>query len=286
MSQFLLVICTGDVLLSFAINHMTFPNASFAELLDLAHDNDCVGVEIRNDLKADCFTGLSAAAAKNLAQSKELRLLGLAQLNEFNNISQNKINEVKQLINTAQASGTESVCLIPRNDGHACDTSERTDKLREALLELKPLFEDAGITGMVEPLGFASSSLRSKQEAVEAIDAVAGTHCFKLVHDTFHHFVAGGGPLFPVHTGIVHISGVSDLAVAANEMTDEHRGLVSSDDRLGNIEQLKMLIEAGYEGPVSMEAFSPDVHAANDSGKKLSDTFKYITSAVKRSATA
>ena len=49
----------------------------------------------------------------------------------------------------------------------------------------------------IEPLGFAESSLRLKREAVEAIDSVGGAHAFRLIHDTFHHAVAGERELFP-----------------------------------------------------------------------------------------
>ena len=89
---------------------------------------------------------------------------------------------------------------------------------------------------------------------------------FKLVHDTFHHHLAGGGPIFPEHTGIVHISGVVDPALKPEEMQDGHRILVDADDRLGNIEQIRALLDAGYDGAFSYEPFSPEVHAHCRSG--------------------
>ncbi|MES2540779.1 MAG: TIM barrel protein, partial [Pseudomonadota bacterium] len=119
------------------------------------------------------------------------------------------------------------------------------------------------------PLGFEICALRYKAEAVEGIEAVGGKGRFKLVHDTFHHTLAHGGPLFPEHTGIVHVSGVVDQEVGVNDMRDPHRVLVTPGDRLGNVEQIAALQAAGWNGPVSFEAFSPEVHALQDPATAL-----------------
>ena len=126
------------------------------------------------------------------------------------------------------------------------------------------MLEDAGIMGLVEPLGFASCALRHKSEAVAAIDELDAADTFRLVHDTFHHHLAGGGPLFPEHIGIVHVSGVVDPQLDATEMKDGHRMLVDERDRLGNTDQIAALMAAGYGGPVSFEVFAPEVHEIDD----------------------
>ena len=128
---------------------------------------------------------------------------------------------------------------------------------------------DRVLIGMVEPLGFEICALRYKAEAVEGIEAVGGKGRFKLVHDTFHHTLAHGGPLFPDHTGIVHVSGVVDQEVGINDMRDPHRVLVTKGDRLGNVEQIAALQAAGWSGPVSFEAFSPEIHALADPASAL-----------------
>ena len=61
--------------------------------------------------------------------------------------------------------------------------------------------------GFVEPLGFAECSLRSKKMAIQAIRE-SGQDVYRLVHDTFHHFLGPDDRIFPAETGIVHISGV------------------------------------------------------------------------------
>ena len=176
----------------------------------------------------------------------------------------------------ARAAGAEAVSLIPRNDNQGMGNGERQAALRVALKALKPMLEDHRLTGMVEPLGFEICALRHKSEAVEAIDGVDGRGRFKLVHDTFHHALAPGGPFFPDHTGIVHISGVTDPAVTLAQMTDAHRILVDGADRLGNVDQLVALQTAGYDGPVSFEAFAPSVHAFSDPETVLRASMGYL----------
>jgi 2-keto-myo-inositol isomerase len=164
----------------------------------------------------------------------------------------------------AQEAGAEAVSLIPRNDNQGMGNGERQAALRVALKALKPMLEDHDLLGMVEPLGFEICALRYKAEAVEGIEAVGGTGRYRLVHDTFHHRLAHGGPIFPQHTGIVHVSGVVDQEVSLSQMRDPHRVLVTPGDRLGNVEQIAALQAAGYVGPVSYEAFAPSVHALAD----------------------
>jgi hypothetical protein len=42
----------------------------------------------------------------------------------------------------------------------------------------------------------------------------------RLVHDTFHHFVAGETKIFTERTGLVHISVVTDAGATAATMRD------------------------------------------------------------------
>jgi 2-keto-myo-inositol isomerase len=153
---------------------------------------------------------------------------------------------------------------------------ERQANLRVALRELKPMLEDHDLVGMVEPLGFEICALRYKAEAVEAIEALGARGRFKLVHDTFHHHLAHGGPIFPEHTGIVHLSGVVDPSLAVDEMGDQHRVLVDGSDRLGNVAQIAQLQAAGWHGPLSFEAFAPETHALHDPVSSLRHSMDFI----------
>jgi 2-keto-myo-inositol isomerase len=83
---------------------------------------------------------------------------------------------------------------------------------------------------------------------------------FRLVHDTFHHHLAGESAQFPQLTGMVHISGVTDPDLPRAELRDAHRGLVTAGDRLGSVGQIRALLAAGYFGVFSFEPFAAEVH--------------------------
>ena len=253
----------------FALNHMTVARLSFRDLVALSAQLGCVGIEVRNDLPQPLFDGLDPAEAGAHVRNNGLRLLAVAEVKRFNDWSADKEAEALALMQIAKAAGAEAVSLIPRNDNLGMGNGERQANLRVALKALKPMLEDHNLVGMVEPLGFEICALRYKSEAVEGIEAVGGKGRFKLVHDTFHHTLAHGGPLFPEHTGIVHVSGVVDQEVGIADMRDPHRVLVTKGDRLGNVEQIAALQAVGWNGPVSFEAFSPEVHALTDPAPAL-----------------
>lgn len=263
-------------MLHLAINHMTTPQLTTNALFSLAEDLGCVGVELRNDLARPLFDGAPPEAVAATARERGLRIVGLSQVYPFNAWSDAVRDAVATLIAQAKACGAETISLIPRNDGLGTEPRIRRDAVRGALTEIVPMLEAADMVALVEPLGFESSSLRSKAETVEIIERLGASARVKLVHDTFHHHLAGGGPIFPEHTGIVHVSGVVDPRLAASEMTDAHRVLVDGDDRLGNADQLAALIGAGYAGPISFEAFSPEVHALADPGAALRRSIDFL----------
>jgi 2-keto-myo-inositol isomerase len=227
---------------------------------------------------------MDPAAAGALIRDKGLRLLAVAEVKRFNDWSADKAAEALALMKIAQAAGAEAVSLIPRNDNLGNADGERQAALRVALTALKPILEDHGLIGMVEPLGFEICALRYKSEAVAAIEEVGGKGRFKLVHDTFHHTLAHGGDYFPEHTGIIHISGVVDPAVTLAQMTDAHRILVDAADRLGNVDQIAALQALGYDGPVSFEAFAPEVHASTQPGADLAASIQFIREGLVRKA--
>ncbi|NEY92124.1 TIM barrel protein [Tabrizicola oligotrophica] len=271
-------------MVQFALNHMTVARLGFVGLVDLAASLGCVGIELRNDLPQPLFDGMAPERAGELIREKGLRLLALAEVKRFNDWSGDKAAEALALMRIARAAGAEAVSLIPRNDNLGMGNGERQAALRVALKALKPMLEDHGLVGMVEPLGFEICALRHKAEAVEAIEALGAKGRFKLVHDTFHHTLAHGGPYFPEHTGIVHVSGVTDPGVGIAEMQDAHRVLVTEGDRLGNIAQIADLQALGWNGPVSFEAFATEVHACADPAAQLAASFDFIRAGLARKA--
>ncbi|AID34992.2 TIM barrel protein (plasmid) [Mesorhizobium huakuii 7653R] len=265
---------------------MATPRLDSRAFLDLASALNCAGVELRNDLAdkklstAVFFDGEAPAEIGAYARSKGLRLLGLSEAYGFNAWSDPMRAKVQLLIDQAKEAGAESISLIPRNDAPTYAAGGRDEALRRSLGEILPLLDRAGLIALIEPLGFITSSLRHKADAIAAIEAVGGKARYKLVHDTFHHHLAAEKEFFPEYTGIVHISGVVDPALNTEEMQDGHRVLVDARDRLGSIDQIRALLRRGYAGAFSYEPFSPEVHSLENAAAALERSMDFIRTSV------
>jgi 2-keto-myo-inositol isomerase len=234
-------------------------------------------VEIRNDLPGPIADGTPPETVKAEAAAAGISLLSINALQRFNQWSPARVNETAELVRYAQRCGAAALVLCPVNDlSFQPEEVARLAGLREALSALAPMLRDAGLIGLVEPLGFAECSLRSKREAVEAIDAVGAADVFRLVHDTFHHHVAGESALFPDRTGLVHVSGVVDPSVPVASMRDPHRVLVDAGDLIDNMGQIEALLAAGYAGPISLEPFAASVAALEDPRPAIEASLRYM----------
>lgn len=267
---------------AFALNHMVAPRQPLAGFLDLAVALEVRHVEIRNDIAGTAIAdGTPPAAVRAEVEARGLSILSINALYPFNIWSDERAEQAGRMIAYAKACGARSIVMCPLNDAaYRATDAERLGALRTALAALKPMLGEAGVTGLVEPLGFAECSLRLKREAVEAIDAVDGGAVFKLVHDTFHHYVAGETALFPAETGLVHISGVDDPAVPASAMRDPHRVLVDGADRIDNVGQIRAIAAGGYAGPLSFEPFAARVAALTDPREAVEASMRFVRDAV------
>ncbi len=270
----------------FGLNHMVAPRLDLAAFFALARRLDVGDVEIRNDLPGlDLLEGTSAGEVGAMAADAGLAIASINALQRFNHWTDERAQQARALIDYAGRCGARALVLCPVNDPAFTPAyPERLAMLREALTALRPMLEDAGVIGLVEPLGFAECSLRLKSEAVDAIAAVGGKDRFRLVHDTFHHHVAGEAALFPDWTGLIHTSGVTDRAVPAGRMRDPHRVLVDGSDLIGNVGQIRSLLQGGYAGIVSFEPFAAEVHTSSGIETDLRDSMAFISHHLRQAA--
>jgi len=259
-----------------ALNQKTARYLSWADFLDLAQSLDCVGVEPRNDLGRPFFDGIAPEEAGRMAHDRGLRLLGLSEVYPFNDWNRERADQVRSLIDTAHAAGAETISLIPRVDGRGTEDGLRQKVLRDVMRQILPMLDGTDVVALIEPIGFAKSSLKHKAELVEAIEDVGEPEKFKLVHDTFQHVIAGEAEIFAPYTGIVHISGISDPDVPLDEMQDAYRVLVDANDRCRNIEQVASFIDAGYDGAFSFECTEPLLHVSPIIGEEIRRSFEFI----------
>jgi 2-keto-myo-inositol isomerase len=263
--------------MKFALNHMVAPGLDVGRFFELARSLEIGAVEIRNDLQGNAIIdGTPAAEIRRMADEVGVQIASINALQRFNEWTDARRREAIALAVYARDCGAKALVLVPVNDGSGKADGERQENLRVALSALKPILEQHGIFGFVEPLGFQICSLRSKREAVEAIDAVGGGDVFRVVHDTFHHLLAGEPEIFASRTGLVHISGVADVDVDIDDMLDGHRMMVGEGDRIGNVAQIRALNQAGYAGLYSFEPFAAEVHDNHKPRQMIEDSIDFI----------
>lgn len=265
--------------LKFSLNHMVAPSMTAFELLDAAKALGLKAVELRNDVQRNSVTELENARAIGArAEELDIEILSINALYPFNIWNDERAEAAENLAQLASACGARGLVMCPLNDGaYDATDAQKEAGLLEALTAIKPILEKYNLKGFVEPLGFPISSLRLKQDAVAAIRALDAEDRFGLVHDTFHHQGAAETEFFPQHTGLVHISGVEDPAISFDDMLDAHRVLVGPKDRLGNVGQIRALLDGGYSGYISFEPFSSEVTGLAEPLVALEQSIRYIS---------
>ncbi|RYC29262.1 xylose isomerase [Lichenibacterium minor] len=266
---------------AFSLNHRVAPAAGLSSFFDLAVSLGIADVEIRNELPDVAIAdGTPADTVRREAEARGLTVLSINALYPFNIWNDERAGQASRLIEYAAACGARGIVMCPLNDAsYDVPDEDRLAAVREALAAIAPMLRKAGVVGLVEPLGFPECSLRIKREALDCIDAVDGADVFRLVHDTFHHHVAGETELFPDRTGLVHVSGVTDPGVPTSDMKDAHRVLVDVADRLDNVGQVRRLVAGGYLGPLSFEPFADSVSNAADIRSLLADSMAVLRQA-------
>ena len=265
--------------LDFAINHMASPQLSLSDFFALATDLGVSRVEIRNDIAGNAILdGTSASDVRQQASDAGVTIISINALQHFNVWSSQRAAEAETLAAYCLESGAEALVLVADNSGNVPDSAAtRISNATEALAGLAPILRRYSIIGLVECLGFEACSLRSKKEAVAAIDAADARDVFRLTHDTFHHHLAGEPELFPELTGLVHISGVEDSSIEVRDMRDGHRVLVGSADRLDNVGQIAALRRGGYSGPLSFEPFAEQLRHLTHPAQALRESIEFVT---------
>jgi 2-keto-myo-inositol isomerase len=264
--------------MQFALNHMVAPGIGYEALFDLARAMNINAVEIRNDLPTSLMDMTSAKKIRSAAVERGLTIISLNALQRFNQWSSSRAKEAEDLAVYAAEAGARALVLCPVNDtSFKPATPERLAGLRASLEGLAPILGRHGLKGLIEPLGFVECSLRLKSEAVAAIDSVGMADTFSLVHDTFHHFVAGESEMFPGRTGLVHISGVTDRTQTAATMRGPHRVLVDARDMIDNKGQMKKLEDGGYSDHFSFEPFAAEVHQDFNIARSLAASRDYLS---------
>lgn len=264
--------------LRFALNRMVAPRLSLPAFIELAVTLKASAIEIRNDLKGvEIEDGTEPERVRELCAAKGITVLSINALYPFDVWNDERREQALTLAAYADDCGARGLVMCPLNDrADQRNEAERATGLRTALSHLAPILRDRGILGFIEPLGFEECSLRLKRTAFEAIKATGGLDVFRLVHDTFHHHLAGEQEFFPELTGLVHISGVEDVEAPLATIRDGHRVLVAEADIFGTAAQIDILLSAGYSGYLSFEPFAGSVHGLADIEQAIGASMDYL----------
>ncbi|WP_288475837.1 TIM barrel protein [uncultured Pantoea sp.] len=244
----------------FCINRKIAPRLSLEAFFQLVQRLGLSKVELRNDMPGGSVTDdLSTSQLRALADRYQIDIVTINALYPFNRIDDDLLNRAEALLRTAQEIGAKALVMCPLNEGVAL-SSQQT---QAAMAQLAPRFAHYGIQGLVEPLGFPVSSLRSGVVTQQLI-AAAGVP-FKLLLDTFHHHLyeeaeqAFATEIDAEQIGLVHLSGVEDRRPTA-ELTDEERIMLSDRDVLKSAAQVRRLETLGYKGIYAFEPFSSQLN--------------------------
>jgi 2-keto-myo-inositol isomerase len=268
--------------LRFALNRMVAPRLPLPDFIELAVALGVDAIEIRNDLKGiEIDNRTPPEQVRALCAEAGIAVLSINALYPFDVWNDERRAQAIALARYARDCGAQGLVMCPLNDrADPRGVAERHSGLRTALTELAPILREHGILGFVEPLGFEECALRHKRVAVDAIKAIGGLDVFRLVHDTFHHHLAGEQEYFPELTGLVHISGVDDARTPPGDLRDSHRVLVGAADVLANARQIDTLLSRGYGGHLSFEPFAESVHAEADIRQAVQNSMQHLQGAL------
>lgn len=262
----------------FSLNHAICPMVPIPDFLRLAQAVGIDTVELRNGMPPGWQMPAAANALSysptqiaELSGEFGISILSMNALQRFDLWDDERANEAESLIAFCREAGIPNLVVAPSvsESGPAA-----ASQLESALDALQPMLESTGVRALIEPLGFVRCSLRSKQVADAAITARGNPECFGIVHDSFHHAVAGEQYYSP-RTAIVHLSGVPDVGIPTAEWGDNLRILVDETDVLGNLDQVKHL-KRTYEGVWSFEPFSSRVGESPTLKDDLQRSIAYI----------
>ena len=218
---------------------------------------------------------------KAAAEKAGVEIISINALYPFNVWSGDLPARAVALADYAKAAGAKALVMCPLNDGTPVSHAD----LVAALKAMAPILRERGLDrprraarlpDLVDAHQAAGGRRRSTRRAARDV--------YRLVHDTFHHHLAGETEFFPERTGIVHISGVVDPDVAVDEMLDPHRVLVDDADRLENVPQIRRARRPRLRRPVQLRAVraggaragrsggrAPREHGARDRGADGAD---------------
>ena len=146
--------------LSFALNQIMLPEASFTDFIYFAKKLDIHAIEIRNDIKTNLIKENEPIKVREESEKNSIKILSINALQKFNLWNSDRKEELINLCEYAEKANISSIVLVPLNDGSIQSEKDKKKLLEVSLNSINNILQDYNVKGLVEPLGFKKSSLQ------------------------------------------------------------------------------------------------------------------------------
>lgn len=256
----------------FCINRKSAPGLDLKDFINMVADLNIKYIELRNDItgKVDNSTILDGYRPEEIKQLLDEKNIQVVDINAQGNMDlaenlEENLQSLNEMIDIGKVLHVKNILFCPVRDANDKRTSvERRQGAINNMKAYSKLLKENGMGGLLEPLGFMDSSLRTPWLAQDIIKAAKADN-FKLVADNFHYYLAEvtredfETKVDPNMVGLVHLSSVVNQK-PREELGDADRVLVTKNDIMKALNHVKMFEESTYNGLYSFEPFSPDLY--------------------------
>ncbi|MFC6323877.1 sugar phosphate isomerase/epimerase family protein [Companilactobacillus baiquanensis] len=255
----------------FCLNRKAAPGVKLDETLEMISSIGVNNIELRNDLYGDpdnssimdsmSNSDVKIALNKNGVVIKTINAIG--NMDKRSMVKEN-IESLTEMLEMTKNLDLKNFVFCPVRSTEDKRTSD--EKKAEAIANVKDyskVLKKYGVNGLIEPLGFTDSSLRTPWEGQAIIDE-AGVDNFKLVADSFHYYLANitdkqfNEKVNIDYIGLVHLSSVF-ANKKREELDDQDRYMLGQDDVMQSAELAQKIEARGYKGIYAFEPFSDDL---------------------------
>lgn len=255
----------------FCLNRKAAPAIPLDQTIPLVAKLGLKNIEVRNDLygapdNQTILDHLPDTQVQSLLTAHDVNVETINAIGNMDNAAMLDANlaSLAEMLTMTKGIDLKKIifCPVRSNEDHRSADQRRTDAVKNVRAYSK-LLKQYGVTGLIEPLGFTDSTLRTPWEG-QAVIKEAGVDNFKLVADTFHYYLANVTPeqfqqKVDVNAiGLVHLSAV--LADKPREVLDDQdRYMLDQADIMHSAAWANQIETAGYQGLYAFEPFSDDL---------------------------
>lgn len=256
----------------FCINRKAAPGLDLKDFIRMVADLGIKYIELRNDItgivdNSKILDNYQPEEIKDLLDEKGIQVVDINAQGNMDLVTKldENITSLEEMIRIGRVLKVKNILFCPVRDENDSRTSE--EKYQGAVNNMKAysnLLRENGMSGLLEPLGFMDSSLRTPWQAQDVIKD-AGVDNFKLVADNFHYYLANvtqkdfDTKVDPQMVGLVHLSSVINHK-KREDLDDADRIMLDENDIMRADAHAKMFENSSYDGLYSFEPFSPELY--------------------------